>query len=384
MRHRTKQSHIPVKKMGLFLLSLLVIEISVSTLGFTQDSSPTDYIHMSSSLDKVSFWWRNQKGQIEPKILAPFFEEQIPILKNHWLFNDKSMDGKFPEQWAIRLDTTWSLSEGFWSPTLTSPDSKKITNFDQTHNVNQVPAIILNPVSLFENHSATSLLIHEMAHLAHYQYRPHEESWVREGVALLAEHVLNQYVQAQAMKSKAQKKQITFRPVYFNSVYQDGFITPETSLIQVTDLKNLSAESQSLRRGQYGHLLQYFHYLYRLCGGEDFFKDLVKSSSQLKGIEFLDFLLKNLFEKKSSLKSAHPICSSFKDSFKAFEIARFKQDFSEPSRFLYPTSWTATIRSTPQELPSYSAMAYDLKEGESCPSRDIEWGSSRCIRIRFE
>jgi hypothetical protein len=166
----------------------------------------------------------------------------------------------------------------------------------------------------------------------------------------------------------------------------EGFKTPETSLTSSFDPKN-DEYSESISAdilAKYGHVFQYSYYLYRLCGKDDLLDKILTSSSKNTGIALIDELLKARSEKlKDEEKKKY--CENFKESFRAFQIARFNPKFTDESGYIVSRNMKATVRDKAMDLPAHSAMTYKIKsDTEKCPDGEIAWGASRCIKIRYE
>ena len=189
------------------------------------------------------------------------------------------------------------------------------------------------------------------------------ESWIREGIAMLAEWIVTgEYGTAQ-----------------INPSFNQAFKIPETSLIAPLDPNHEDFKNVQMRTAQYGHILQYFLYVYRLCGKTSLLEKLMSSSSSKTGVELMDEVLK-------SMNAPSIACQSFHDSFVHFSLARFKQDLGEED-YVYRTGAESVIREKPVDLPPYSSEAYRLnsdphQKQKTCLSGEFKWGSSICIRIR--
>lgn len=279
-----------------------------------------------------------QRGS-SPRILSTAFSSLKLALPE--VLSSSFFASRIPAQWGILLDGTWTQSSGFFSDQLKTPEG--------------APAILLSPSAILGTGSAESLLAHELTHLVHQGNRPQEESWVREGVALLAEWT------------------VTKR---YSPALTEAFARPETSLTAPLDPRHLDYADVSKRTAQYGHILQYFIYIYRLCGKQALLDTLLTSPSPKSGIAFLDEVL-------PSMKSASPACANFKDSFRLFSLARFQQDVANPENYVLISGLSSVVRAqAPDSLPPYSSSAYSLQDGAHCAAQDIAWGTSRCIRIQ--
>lgn len=278
----------------------------------------------------------------------------IPGLKEaqaHPLFR-----ARLPSSWGVLVDPAWTKTSGFWSDSLVTPSGD--------------PAILLNPEAALDPRLGQSLLVHELTHLVHHRYRPYEENWVREGVALLAETVVTGY---------------------FYPGLSAGFEEPETSLIASTDPTRRESAYSAEQSNQYGHLIQFFYYLYRVCGQKPLLDTLLTHGSPETGIAFIDQAL-NVAADASENVASEPACRNFDSVFRAFQIARFVGDASEPTGYVVAGSGQqAKVRDkAPAKLLPYSAAAY-LTSGKCSRPGEIPWpeesgfdGKRRCIRIRLK
>lgn len=267
------------------------------------------------------------------------------ILKINWL------QTLLPEKWGVFVSSKWTASAGYSSP--------------QTKLQNGFPAVLLSQTEITTD-SILSLLSHEVTHLIQYRHRPlvdiesEKEKWVREGLAMITSwRVSAEYNIPQ------QHSSITA-----------GFEFPETSLISVSDPSEPDYSDVGPRMAQYGHILQYFYYIYNNCGGWKLMNALLTSNSKNIGLQLVD-------ETLGTLNSTNETCSNFKSSFKAFSIARFKQGL-EPGESVYIYSGETTLREQPySNLPPYSSSAYKLKEGKKCRA-DETHVYNYCVMIRYE
>lgn len=249
---------------------------------------------------------------------------------------------RLPEGFGVLVDGLWKNSSGFFSDTLRTSEGAQ--------------AILFSPTALLDRDRSRALIVHELTHLAHHRLRPQEESWIREGVALLAEWIVTRK---------------------YNPALSEAFLNPETSLIASLDPTHQDYADTAKRGAQYGHLLQYFVYIYRLCGGDALMEKLVTSPSRKTGTAFMDEVLRSSTSRSES-------CASFERSFRAFSIARMKQDTLNPESYILITRLQSTIRDERRDLPPYSSSVVRLKEGQTCQSGETPWGKSRCIRVRAE
>jgi hypothetical protein len=265
-------------------------------------------------------------------------------IENHPLFRSR-----LPAHWGVLIDPDWSRSGGLWSDTLQTPQGD--------------PAVLFNPDTLASSRFGYSSVVHELTHLVHHRYRPREENWVREGVALLAEYVVTQH---------------------FYVALRSGFTEPESSLVASTDPTNQDSVYGDERGNQYGHLTQFFYYIYRVCGGDGLFDTLLTDSSDKTGIDFVDYALAKTRASDADV-AAEPACAGFEPLFRAFETARFVADSSSASGYvLSGAGYSAAVRDKRREIPPYSATAYKLASGKKCAKGDRAWGRDRCIRIKLD
>ncbi len=107
-------------------------------------------------------------------------ETFVPVLQRVlWqLEGESSLLFEKDQRFSILIDPEWHLSAGYWSNLLQAPDGS--------------PAILLTPQSFAQGDAPLLMLLtHELTHLVHFQFRPKEESWVREGLAMLAEYAVS-------------------------------------------------------------------------------------------------------------------------------------------------------------------------------------------------
>ncbi len=313
--------------------------------------SPLDasWTEISVSHSRVAFWTRGVNPppeEILERILPRLESLEAHPVAGAWL----------PSRWSVLFDSSWTGAAGYWSPDLRAPDDS--------------PAVLLKPQSaVLDPLGGFSLLVHEAIHLGHARARPWEAHWVREGVALLGEYLVTRN---------------------FNPVMALGFQVPETSLVAAVDPSVSDHEVGGLRGPQYGHVLQYFFYLYRVCGGDRFYKaafeGMASVSPSLQGGEFLDSVLKKLVG-EAGVATDPDVCRDFRTSFVAFERARLKQDRLRPSAHVIASGFVAPVRPAPPargELPPWSATQYRLSQsGGKCEAGDESW-KDRCLRIRME
>lgn len=291
---------------------------------------------------QLSIWFQDWQGSQSEA--AEQINHSFERLREHWLFQ-----GRLPAKIAVLVDGDWTKTAGYWSSTLAAPDG--------------TPAVLLAPnVSrevLADPAENLKILAHELTHLIHYKIRPQEQSWVREGLALLAEYLVTGY---------------------FNPSLPAAFSQPETSLVADLDPGRSEEIATSDRLAQYGHLVQYFYYIYRLCGKNQLFLQLLTSDSAASGKEFLDESLRIA----SAQTTPNPACTSFEESFRFFELARFIDDPLAPETYVVHVPLKSRLQPNASfTLPPYSAGAYSLKGAKAkCQPTEMPWGSARCIRVR--
>jgi hypothetical protein len=285
----------------------------------------------------VTLWKRNT--DVDLTLFTQTLFQNISSISNH-----PTLVGLFPSKFSVLIDGEWTGSSGYSEPNLKAPDGSL--------------AFLIRPEAVLDP-SAYNLAVHELIHLIHYNTRPHEEAWLREGIALLSEYIFTGKL---------------------NPILREGFKTPETSLIAPLD------PTQSDYFGpQHGHLIQYFYYLYRLCGREALFSSLLSSPSPARGIEFLDETLRKL----SSEMNLDPVCADFKTTFTAFETARFAQSPFPKSAYVLMGKDRGVVRDVARDVPPYSATAY-RRSNQVTPTRsgcaqarDIPIEGA-CVRIRMK
>ncbi len=310
--------------------------------------SKLESIRYIKSSNFLQIWIKNWDG--DSATIQNNIEKNFEILSKHFLFHET-----LPQPLSVIVDGNWKKSSGYWSNQLRAPDNSQ--------------ALLMTPASILDPNQNLKLFSHELMHLLHYQFRPHEHAWIKEGLALLTEYLVTGY---------------------FNSVLEEGFKNPTTSLIHFKNLDEMDFQIQN-ELSQYGHVLQYFYFLYRLCGpehlqdvkatkyNERFIEEILKSKSSLAGIEFLDEVLRNT-------QNTNPVCENFDKSFTAFEVARFKKNIMKPDGYILISSHRASLQASPGfDLPPYSAGAYILPlQQDGCQKNEIPWGERKCIRIRKE
>ncbi len=281
------------------------------------------------------------------KSILSSLKKTLTIIKKNSVLHSR-----LPKKWSILVDSSWSRTPGGYT-SLSLHDSKGNS------------AILITPSSIQNDIETTAIVVHEAAHLAHLTIKPNEESWILEGLALLFEEL------------------VVHRPSPY--VY-NGFIFPETSLTASLDVHQSDYRFGESEAAQYGHLAQYFSYIYRLCGQSTLINNLLDSKNSKTGISLMDEVLP-----ASSDQSL--MCKDFKSSFKAFSLARIKgsQNSWDKNESIFLSQQPITIRECPiQKLPSWSTSVYRLrspsctqKPKTKCETNEIPWGASRCIQIHY-
>ena len=255
------------------------------------------------------------------------------------LFSNQTWMAQTPP-WSLSLDPQLSQLKGVVHPNLTDSDGR--------------PVILMNPTSFLEDRYS-SLLAHELIHILHKRFRPNEQWWVKEGVATLGQHLLTcKYSINYDWSYEKTDASLTFEPKDIDPTQYD--LRPHYSLAQM-----------------------YFLFIYKSCGAEDLFLNLLNSSSLKVGVEFIDTVLKRSSEENSQL----PVfCSSFADSFKQFQIARYRQNFFKAEEHIMLTKrFGYAIYESRQPLAPYSAIIYE--KNQKCDSRDIDFDFAKCLQIRW-
>lgn len=265
----------------------------------------------------------------------------IEDLKRAW--GAPFLKDRLPNVVGVLVDAKWKKTSGYWSSTLVTPTG--------------APAILINAQTYVNPAERLRLLAHELTHLVHFATNPKEESWVREGLAMLVEF------------------RVTGK---LNPVLLAAKTLPETSLMASQDPAAPDFIGLHENTAQYGHVLEYFYYLYRLCGGERVV-DALFAARETAGVLTIDMVL-------ASVSAPETACANFDSSFTAFSKARFLQSTAKPSSYVWLTGLRATVRESAAELPRpfprYSSAAYRLGEKEkACEKGDEPWGERRCIRV---
>lgn len=171
--------------------------------------------------------------------------------------------------------------------------------------------ITVNINSLLQN-DGQSLFFHEFFHFIHYLYRPQEESWLKEGMAMLFEYYLTKHIHWKAAKAFRENSQ---RPLV---VPYDPF------------KPNLA---------DYGQSFFFLYYIQNKCGAIPLLWKLTQSTEEAKGIDFVQSLLEQ-----------YPTCQDFYSTHCNFLIARshnkmsfIGEKFSSRYQLFHTTSPLAPI-----------------------------------------
>jgi hypothetical protein len=183
-----------------------------------------------------------------------------------------------------------------------------------------------------------SLLAHEFFHAIHFEINPDEATWVREGMAQTFEYIVTNEMNGLNL--------------------QAAIANPYTPLIGTYNIDDVNA-------AQYGHNMLYFYYLYRHCGGDNFFWSLASGEDDLKGAYLIDALL-------TGKTTIHSECKNFLSSAISFEVAKMhnqtqftKGNDDSDKYFLAPTNVSprgltfnspAELQDTIVALPLYSSL----------------------------
>ncbi len=197
---------------------------------------------------------------------------------------------------------------------------------------------------IFLKSSFKLLLAHEYFHAIHHILNPGEETWVKEGLAQVFEHLATKTLNSHNIHAS------------FNNI--------STSLIEQYDI---SLENKKL----YGHHFLYFYYLLKNCGQDDLLWTLSQGARTSTGAEMIDSVLKGALSINLDKKQCH----SFKESFIHFEIARvlnkklFWIDGNKNKYQLLHTSQKASLselsppqlQETYENLPPYTPLYLDFQ-----------------------
>ena len=198
------------------------------------------------------------------------------------------------------------------------------------------------------------MAVHELTHALHISYRPHEEKWVQEGVALLSEYL-------------ALHKESALEKTAYESL--------ETTLTPDSESMNKESHQDPTMFALYGQLRLFFKFLYKSCGERETLYKLISLQSELSGIPFINLVL-------SQMDHAHlpNYCKNFDDLFVEFEIRKYTQT---PTRGLDLSPYRGVISDDrAPHLEPYTAQAYYLIGDSKCQSTDIAIDANACMQIR--
>ncbi len=319
------------------VFSLLILLWMKPNLAYGQESS--DEVLQP----QVTIEYRNVLHKDKSELLSANLAK---VRASPWFNN------RLPLSFGMILDGNFTASEGYYSPLLITYDLK--TGL-------AVPAILFSD-TLFSATRSLQLMAHELTHLMQAHLWPQsgsiENSWLREGLALMAEWMIST---EQGYPGH-------------NPALMEAFRFPETSLVAPLTPEQETYKDVRVRTAEYGHILQYFIYIYRLCGGKKLLEELLAPSSLKTGLALLD-------EALPLQHTGYAACANFHESFVAFSLARFHQG-TAPEDYVYVTALESPIRESPVDLPPYSSTVYRRTPNQKCALHDWEWGTSRCIRIR--
>lgn len=225
------------------------------------------------------------------------------------------------------------------------------------------PTVFLSPQNLLVLNN-WSPLAHETFHLIHSIYRPHEEPWLREGLALTAETIFSESLVP-----------------YFEMAYD----VPTVSLIRPINWNNRSAEETQLRLSHYAHLQLFFLYIYNNCGGLALLEPLTTSLTPEKGVPFLKNILSALAAVNAGLPTWKPYCQNLNQLHEQFQKAKYQPRFDLSDGFLVknPNLRARILEDRPTgKLPPYSAVAYFAKPNTECPADTRALSSTVCLKIQ--
>ncbi len=182
--------------------------------------------------------------------------------------------------------------------------------------------ILFNISSLLQN-DGKSLFFHEFFHFIHHLYRPHEEAWLKEGMARLFEYYLTNRVHWKSIQafSKSHSRPLVVSYDPFN--------------INLTD---------------YGQSFLFLYYLQEKCGKAPLFWKLTQSMKNQTGAELVHILIKK-----------YRICQGFHQIYRDFMIARAHNQISfTPGQKL--TSHYQLFPTTSSLMPIFSLKEEGLLE----------------------
>lgn len=294
-------------------------------------------------------WELRAEGAAPSKALLEILKANVGTAVKHPLLREL-----LPKSFGIILDDSWNTSEGYFS--------------DELKTSTGAPAILLQPQALEQEGGQSNLVIHELTHLVHHQTRPREANWVKEGLALLVEQVVNGY---------------------YNRSLINGFELPETSLVDGFTMQHRTSSPQEQTLAQYGHALQYFSYIYKNCGGHELLRYLLKSPSPATGTTFVGEALSHVAAQAALRSEPFPsFCKNFENSFYAFQKARFFPKVYPSSSWVISYTLRAKIRDQrfQSALLPYTARAYWLGKTQSdCAGEVITFNAEpACFEIRLK
>ena len=183
--------------------------------------------------------------------------------------------------------------------------------------------IIINVNSILQN-DGKSLFFHEFFHFIHYLYRPQEESWLKEGMAMLFEYYLTKHIHWKAAKA-------------FRGNSQRPLVVPYDPLNP-----NLS---------DYGQSFFFLYYIQNKCRAIALLWKLTQSTEEAKGVDFVQSILEQ-----------YPTCQGFYSTHCDFLIARshnkmsfIGEKFSSRYQLFHTTSSLA---------PIFSLLSSNLSENK--------------------
>jgi len=162
-------------------------------------------------------------------------------------------------------------------------------------------------------------------------------------------------------------------------VISKGFSFPETSLTQLVSVHQWGSENNSYVRAQYGHILQFFYYLQKHCGGREIFFELLENPSEKTGVDFIEEVL-------HGFSNLSPVCQDFDVLFQNFQKARFFPDIYPKTSYLIRSRFRGRVQSEPLEsMKPYSAQAHPLRDEEKCSGEAVRFEHRLyCLQVRFE
>ncbi len=255
----------------------------------------------------------------------------------------------FTERFSVLIDGDWKHSAGVYFPNDADPHGH--------------PQVRIRPQTLLERDYGSKVIFHEWIHLLHQSIAPKEDSWIREGVALISEFE-------------------NFNEL--SPTWRAALSTPETSLISAIDPEKIDFTQNPQVSPQYGHWLQFFFYLKKACAIPNMLQWMLPDTTEiLAGIPGLDQRIRKTFKELNSPTSK---CQDFETVFRAFQHARFFPEYASEDGYLNISPYTVAIRKTPMVLPPYSAMAYKLDKDTQpvCEKGDETVLGQYCLRIKTE